>query len=126
MTGNAKKIEFSNIREGDTIRIVDIHDVVVARKEAHEFEYGPGAIYMKSGQRNGADRTFFLVEREYEQLPTEPGSIVELAMSKARWALVNETQRRQKIWINVQSGARQTVPFMQSRANAEGGFEVIC
>lgn len=119
-----KEIGFDDIREGDTIRVVDVQDVVVSRKHPGELLYRGGS-YLKNTLREGSTRKFQLVERPMPEIPTKVGSLIKLESGGGTWILVDDLVDCRKVWIRPESGTRQGVISMQARVNSAGGFEVI-
>lgn len=121
-----KKIDFDDIRKGDTIRIVDLREIKVTEAELGEEVRGWGGVaILREAHSPGTTRTFQLISREYQALPTVLGSNIRLN-GGSKWVLIFESIRDYRgVWVNVANGTRQSPAFMQERANRENGFEVI-
>jgi len=124
-----KRIDFADIKVGDTIRVVDVVDMVITERHEHEIrsvdDEGNGSIYLEKSPRIGVNRKFQLVDRPVPTLPTKLGSVLELHNGAGTWILIYEVTRGKSIWVNTHNGVRQSVAFMQQRVASAGGFEVI-
>ncbi|AWY05927.1 hypothetical protein SEA_PIONEER3_104 [Microbacterium phage Pioneer3] len=125
MTAIPKRIDFDDIKVGDTIRVVDVSEVKVVEHRGDEILTESGETYLARPARRGAERKFQLVERPILPLPTKSGSMIELGGGYGTWIFIYEAVKGRGVWINTHNGARQSVAFMRARANTAGGFEVI-
>lgn len=123
----AKEINFDDIRKGDTIRVTDVREIKIATATpGYEIRDGGEVVILRESPAAGAWRTFYLLEREYEKLPTIPGTLIELKGNGEVWVLIHESHRAYApLWVNTSNGTRQSVSFMQNRANEADGFEVL-
>lgn len=119
-----KRIDFDDIRVGDTIRVVDVHDVKVVEVNAGMVRYDRGA-YMPGGSRDGATRKFQLVERPLLNLPIKLGSTIKVNGATQPWTLFYDIVKGRKAWISINNGLRITQAAMQVRVTVAGGFEVV-
>lgn len=126
MPAMPKRIDFEDIREGDTIRVVDVVDVKVVENRGHEFATREHGIFLQESYRSGTNRKFQLIDRLIPALPTKPGSVVELHSEGGKWVLIRETHGNDRmVWVRMANGTRQSPTFMRHRVSNLGGFEVI-
>lgn len=121
-----RTIEFDDIRVGDTIRVVDVRDIKVAKAAlGEEIRDAVGNSVLRDSRFPSATRKFQLVEREYENLPRSAGAIVSI-YGLGKYILVNRAYAGSpRCWVSVSTGAFMTPNALQQLANEHNGFEVI-
>ncbi|WNM66238.1 hypothetical protein SEA_DEJAVU_106 [Microbacterium Phage DejaVu] len=125
MPATPKKIAFDDIRKGDTIRIVDFREVKVGSVRHGDVITAGGEMLRRDALDARFERSLTLVRREHKPLPTKAGTLIRLKNNEI-WVLIEESaQGYRPIWVKVSNGTRQSVAFMQARANTADGFEVI-
>lgn len=124
-----KKISFEDIKVGDTIRVVDIIDVKITKNEVGYEVKGEagGRPYVILNHRPNWDegkRSFQLLDRPMEPLPTAVGSAIRFAGST--WFLGRIQFAREAAWYNANTGEIITVGAMETRVRSDGGnFERV-
>ena len=124
MPATPKKIVFDDIREGDTIRVVDVRDVKITRAGmGDEVHAEGGSAIMRGSNWNQTKRTFQLIERAHAPLPIRRGSVIEV--DTERFVLVYDLYAPTDLWVSSRTGEKLDPPRLQRRADAANGFEVI-
>ncbi|QIG58650.1 hypothetical protein SEA_HUBBS_105 [Microbacterium phage Hubbs] len=123
MPATPKKIAFDDIREGDTIRVVDVRDVKITAASAGNSVYAGSLELLRENWSTETKRTFQLIDREHTPLPTKRGSVIEVGID--RYALVYDMFAPTDLWISTATGSKLTPESLQRKADLENGFEVI-
>lgn len=119
-----KKIGFDDIRKGDTIRVVDVREVkIIEAGLGEEVRTSGGGAVLRDSLVNGATRTFQLIEREHQPIPTKRGSVIEVKTE--RFVLVYDAYAPTDLWVSSPTGEKVTPERVQAWANDANGFEVI-
>lgn len=119
-----KKIGFDDIRVGDTIRVVDVRDLKIA-EAGHGFEVRGenGVAVLRESRFGGGRRTFQLLDRVHESIPTKKGSVIEV--NGERFVLVQDTYAPTDMWVTTLGGHKLEPERVQMIADHALGFEVI-
>lgn len=123
-----KRIGFKDIQVGDTIRVVDIIDVKITNVDVRfeikgEANGRPYVILDHRPNWEEGKRSFQLLERPIEPLPTEVGSAIKFDGSI--WFLSRIQYASNVAWYNANTGEIITQPTMEGRVRIAGGFDRV-
>ncbi|QWS69379.1 hypothetical protein SEA_NECROPHOXINUS_13 [Microbacterium phage Necrophoxinus] len=111
------------LRVGDKIFAVRKYPEEVARVRS-----GDGDLETDGDYYDPHYFDFYLAEREQVKIPDESGRVIELTKKddkKERWLSWHDFSQGKVLWVKASNGTRQSMSFMQDRANAAKSWEVV-
>lgn len=119
----ARLVKQDELRVGDKIFIISKEPEQVIRvKDGDGDLETPGDFYDPS------KFDFYLAEREYAKIPSEAGRVIELTETdgtKHRWLSWWDFSQGKVLWVKAANGTRQSMAFMQGRADAAKSWAVV-
>lgn len=119
----AKKVSQDEIRKGDKIYVLRREPEEVVRVKDSEGDLETGEDYYSPD-----DFDFYLAERPSVPIPAEAGRVIELIENngeKQRWLSWHDFSQGKILWVKASNGTRQSMAFMQGRADDARSWEVI-
>lgn len=119
----ARLVSQDELREGDKVFVVHKRvEKVVDTKDAD------GDVETDEDYYDPERYDFYLAEREYVKIPADAGRVIELITrdnEKQRWLSWKDFTQGKVLWVKAENGTRQSMPFMQQRADAAKSWEVV-
>lgn len=119
----ARKVSQDELREGDKIYVLRKEPELVVRVKD-----GDGDLETEEDYYDPKHYDFYLAEREYVKIPADAGRVIELITrdnEKQRWLSWKDFTQGKVLWVKAENGTRQSMPFMQQRADAAKSWEVV-
>lgn len=118
----ASKTAQEDLRAGDKIYALRKEPEVVSQPIDAD-----GDVDVPSGFYDPELFDFYLVERAEVKIPERAGAVIDLHLPNEvqRWLSWWDFSQGKVLWVRASNGTRQSMAYMQGRANAAERWEVI-
>lgn len=119
----SRLISQDELRKGDKVFVVRKYPEEVLRVKDDDGDLETGHDYY-----DPRDFDFYLAERETVKIPEGAGRVIELTETngeKTRWLSWHDFSQGKILWVKASNGTRQSMSFMQGRADSAKSWEVV-